>query len=113
SMNSQPDKLSRPQALDTAAPAGPRELLAGGLLVALVMTAMCLFGVWTRLAGQLAVFWPANALLLGLFMRFPRLDTASGWIGAATGHLLAGYLAGDALPVSVLLTLANFASVVS
>ncbi|WP_326536758.1 GGDEF domain-containing protein [Pseudorhodoferax sp.] len=119
-MNSQRDKLdelTRPHTLGPPAvaglPASPGQLLAGGVLIALIMTAVCLFGVWTRLAGQLAVFWPANALLLGLFLRFPRLDTAFGWIGAVVGHLLAGYLAGDALPISVLLTLTNFACVVS
>ncbi|KQP37136.1 sensor domain-containing diguanylate cyclase [Pseudorhodoferax sp. Leaf274] len=115
-LNSQRDKLSRPHKLETGPPdlpASPAQLLAGGVLVAAVIAAICLFGVWTRLAGQLAVFWPANALLLGLFMRFPRLDTPAGWAGACAGHLLAGYLVGDPLHMSVLLTLTNFASVVT
>lgn len=117
SMNSQPDELTRSQALPaagqaSAVPTGPVGMLVVGLLVAAIMVLACLFGVWTRLSGQLAVFWPANALLLGLFLRFPRLDIAAGWIGAAIGHLLSGHLVGDALPISVLLTLTNFASVV-
>lgn len=115
-MNSQRDKLTRPQKLEPsvpALPASPAQLFAGGVLVAAIMATVCLFGVWTRLAGQLAVFWPANALLLGLFIRFPRLDTAAGWIGACAGHLLAGFIVGDPLPISVLLTLTNFASVIT
>jgi diguanylate cyclase (GGDEF)-like protein len=115
SMNSQPDPLEHPPAAVAPAPrqrAGAAEHVGVLLLVCAFMVAACLFGVWTRLAGQLAVFWPANALLLGLFLRFPRADTAAGWIGAALGHLVAGHIAGDALPASVLLTLSNFASVV-
>lgn len=109
-MNSQDGELPPSQ----ASPArSARDLAVSGLLVATIVTCACLFGVWTRLAGQLAVFWPANALLLGLLLRYPRLDTPAGWVGAACGYLLAGQLAGDAPAASVLLTLSNFASVVT
>ncbi|MFT3717271.1 diguanylate cyclase [Pseudorhodoferax sp.] len=114
-MDSQRDSLQQADHPGAAAAASASlgDQLAGGLVVAAIVTAACLFGVWTRLTGQLAVFWPANALLLGIMLRYPRLDTTAGWVGAAAGYLLAGYLAGDALPISVLLTLCNFASVVS
>ncbi|WP_156373427.1 GGDEF domain-containing protein [Pseudorhodoferax sp. Leaf267] len=91
----------------------PFHWLQAGLLVACVVTLASLFGVWTRLAGQLAVFWPANALLLGVLLRFPRLDTASGWIGGAAGYMVGGWIAGDGLAALVLLTLGNFLSVVT
>lgn len=87
--------------------------LGVGLLMAGVVMLAALFGVWTRLAGQLAVFWPANALLLGLLLRFPRLDTPAGWLGATVGYLVSGWLAGDGAAALVLLTLGNFVSVLT
>lgn len=81
------------------------------LLLCLLVLLASMFGVWTRLAGQLAVFWPANAMLLGLMIRYPRFDTPVGWMGAAVGYLLGGYVVGDAPVLSVLLTMANFFSV--
>ena len=83
------------------------------LLLACAILLASMFGVWTRLAGQLAVFWPANALLLGLLLRFPRLDTPAGWIGAAAGYLIGGWLTGDTIPALVMLTLGNFVSVIA
>lgn len=98
----------------SAAP-GPASLhwLQIGLLTAAAVLLASLFGVWTRLAGQLAVFWPANALLLGLLLRFPRLDTPAGWLGAAAGYLISGWIAGDGAQALVLLTVGNFVSVVT
>jgi diguanylate cyclase (GGDEF)-like protein len=84
-----------------------------GLLVGGAVFIASLFGVWTRLAGQLAVFWPANALLLGLLLRFPRLDTPAGWIGAAAGYLIGGWVAGDGPLINVVLTIGNFVSVLA
>ena len=92
------------------------DAMAGGamgyaaLLCVLVLLAS-MFGVWTRLAGQLAVFWPANALLLGMLIRFPRFDTPAGWVAATLGYLLGGYVAGDAPLPNLLLTMGNLFSV--
>ncbi len=96
-----------------ASPSSSMHWLQSSLLLACVVLLASLFGIWTRLAGQLAVFWPANALLLGLLLRFPRLDTPSGWIGAAMGYLLGGWLVGDSIPVLVMLTVGNFVSVIA
>ncbi len=110
-----PDTVTEPStpALQAEQPLRLTALAGYALLVGAVVLLASLFGVWTRLAGQLAVFWPANALLLGLLVRFPRLDNTAGWIGAVLGYLAGGYLAGDPLRASVLLTLGNFASVVT
>ncbi|MER2207196.1 MAG: sensor domain-containing diguanylate cyclase, partial [Rhodococcus sp. (in: high G+C Gram-positive bacteria)] len=42
------------------------------LLVGVVVFVSCLVGILSRLPGTLAVFWPANALLLGILFRSPR-----------------------------------------
>jgi diguanylate cyclase (GGDEF)-like protein len=99
-----------PAALPDATARASTALQYAALLCVLVMLAS-LFGVWTRLAGQLAVFWPANALLLGLLIRFPRFDTPAGWIGATVGYLLGGQIAGDAPVTNILLTMGNLFSV--
>src|SRR5690606_29461641 len=59
-----------------------------------------------------ASFWPTNALLLGIFVRKRRLAMrGSSWLAALAGYLLAGTLAGDALPKNLGLTAANLAGV--
>ncbi len=44
-----------------------KEISLDALVVGVIVLSVCLFGIWTRPLGSLAVFWPANALLLGLF----------------------------------------------
>lgn len=36
----------------------------------------------------LAAFWPANAVLLGCMVRYPRLATPAGWAGGILGFFL-------------------------
>lgn len=81
-------------------------------LVAAAVFAACLFGILTRPLGNLAVLWPANALLLGLFLRFPSLAVPAGWIGAVCGYILADALTGGRPLTTLLLTVANLAGVV-
>jgi diguanylate cyclase (GGDEF)-like protein len=52
-----------------------RRAIAGAVACALAYLAAAALGIaFTREAGQIAVFWPANALLLGLLLRMPRRD---------------------------------------
>lgn len=51
-----------------------------------------LFGILTRPENMLAAFWPANALLLGTFVRNPHMVTARSWIAAILGYVLADML---------------------
>ncbi|HEY1170646.1 MAG TPA: ATP-binding protein [Verrucomicrobiae bacterium] len=76
-----------------------------------VVLGAALFGILTRPIGFLAAFWPANAVLLGLFIRKPHLAAVPGWVGAITGFLLADLLTGSQLLVTVLLSSANLATV--
>ncbi|MGK2285837.1 diguanylate cyclase [Pedomonas sp. V897] len=65
----------------------------------------------TRPLGFLAVVWPANAILLGLFVTWPELARRSGWLSALLGYLLAGNLSGDPLATNLWLTAANLGGV--
>ncbi|NVN10937.1 diguanylate cyclase [Nguyenibacter vanlangensis] len=85
-------------------------LLAAGV-VGLAVFAAAMFGVLTRPFGLLAESWPANALLLGLFIAFPTLARPGSWLAAVAAYLLADGLAGDTLLVNVWLTAANMAGV--
>lgn len=59
------------------------------------MFVACILGITTRLPGTLAVFWPANALLLGILLRSPRSATPATWICACLGFLAADAVTGS------------------
>ncbi|WP_349743736.1 MASE1 domain-containing protein [Roseateles cavernae] len=82
------------------------------LLGLLVMVA-ALLGIASRPMGQLASFWPANALLLGLLLRFPERCTPAGWLGACLGYLAADRLTGSDLHTTLLLTAGNLLGVIT
>ncbi len=67
------------------------------------------FGILTRPLGFLAAFWPANAVLLGLMVRWPHMAGKTGWLGAVAGYLVADMLDGNSLPLTLWLTAANLA----
>lgn len=81
-------------------------------LVLLLVLGACLMGIMTRPLGHLAALWPANALLLGLLVRYPRLASPAGWLGAVAGYVLADSMTGGSALQTLLLTLANLAGVV-
>ena len=60
---------------------------------------------------MLASVWPANAILLGLFVRHPSLASPAGWISAALAYLLADLLTGSSLGAAVALNAANLIGV--
>lgn len=72
---------------------------------------LALLGILTRPSGLLAAFWPANAVLLGLFVRWPRLADRWGWGAAALGLLAADLLTGNHWHKALLLTLSNLIGV--
>lgn len=77
------------------------------VLVFTLVLAACLFGIGTRPAGFLAAIWPANALLLGLFIRHPKFARPAGWCTALLAYLLADLLTGSTLRQTLLLTAGN------
>ncbi len=76
-----------------------------------VVFAASLLGILSRPTGLLAVFWPANAILLGLFVRMPHLATGRGWLVAALGYLAADLVTGSSTLNSLWLAAANLTGV--
>ncbi|WP_349919093.1 GGDEF domain-containing protein [Aeromonas veronii] len=99
-------KESRPQSV-------PSRLFP--LYALLWVTALvCLFsliGIFTRPPELLAAFWPANAVLLGIMLRYPRLASPAGWLGGIAGYLIAALFTDDSAIKTALLTLGNLAGV--
>lgn len=81
-----------------------------GILLA-VVAGLCWFGIITRPIGLLAVIWPANAVLLGLLVRSPRLSAPLPLIGAVAGYMIADLTTGGEFWRTMLLTLGNIAGV--
>ena len=90
-----------------AAGHGRASTLATPLLIGFVVLAACLFGIYTRPAHFLATLWPANAILLAIFMRMPGAARPTGWICAAIGYFVADLLTGSSVTMTVILTAAN------
>lgn len=78
-----------------------------GVLVFVIAIA----GILLRLTGQLSFFWIANAVLLGVMMRYPVFRTWSCWATATVGFVAADILTGSTWEKSVLLTAANLAGI--
>lgn len=88
-----------------------RDDVKAGCWVAVVVFLAALLGIFTRPTDYLASLWPANALLVGLMVRNPRLATPLGWIGAVIGYVAADTITGGALFKTVMLTGANLMGV--
>lgn len=99
---------------NTLPPAHAKELLSHNhkqllmaMLLGLAIFIAALMGILTRPIGFLASFWPANALLLGLLIRYPKLNHLFSWTLAALGYIAADYMTGSALMLTLALTAAN------
>lgn len=69
-------------------------------------------GILTRPLDLLAMVWPANALLLGLLLRYPERATVGGWLGGAAGLMAADLAMGSSIPTTLGLASANLSGVV-
>src|SRR5690606_27663742 len=78
-------------------------------LLGLALLVMCAawLGIATRPVGFLATIWPANAVLLGLFILYPRLATPGGWLAALVGYVAADLLMGGGWQLALRLSLVN------
>jgi|AGFS01.1.fsa_nt_gi diguanylate cyclase (GGDEF) domain len=81
------------------------------VLLGLVIFGLSLLGILTRIPGLLAALWPANAVMLGLLIRFPQLNRPAGWLMATLGYLAADLLANGPPGRTLLLTAANLSGV--
>ncbi|VEI19534.1 Probable diguanylate cyclase YcdT [Serratia plymuthica] len=85
--------------------------LQPALTVFILVFAACIFGIESRPIGFLAAFWPSNAVLLAVFVRYPGLVSRLGWVMAMLGYLTADLITGSALDKALLLNGANIAGV--
>lgn len=81
------------------------------LIIATVIFACCLIGIFTRPITFLALLWPANPVLLGLFLRFPKLNNFGGWLGAIIAYAIADLITGNSIELTLYLTISNLISV--
>lgn len=86
--------------------------LQPALTVFILVFAACIFGIESRPIGFLAAFWPSNAMLLAVFVRYPGLVSRLGWLMAILGYLTADLITGSTLDKALLLNGANIAGVV-
>lgn len=80
-------------------------------LLALTVLLLSLMGIYWRPLGQLSTVWPANAVLLGVFLRAPTLASTGGWLSAFTGFILADVVTGTPWSLALFLSLTNLCSV--
>ena len=85
--------------------------LGAPILLSLIVFVACLLGIVTRPVGFLATLWPANAVMLGLLVRFPKAAGWPGWLGAGSAYLAADLLTGASIDKAILLNAANMIGV--
>lgn len=72
------------------------------------ITLICAFiGILGRPLAFLSIFWVANAVLLGVFLRYRFLNNIGGWLGAFVAFMVADLITGGSLLVTLALSLAN------
>lgn len=81
------------------------------MLLGLGVFCLSLLGILTRPHFDLATFWPANALMLGLLVRFPSLARPTSWLSCALGFFLADALTGASLLSNIVLNGCNLAAI--
>lgn len=77
------------------------------MIVGIVIALCALIGILGRPMSFLAIFWPANAILVGLFLRFSSLKNMGGWLGACFAFIFADSITGNHLLLTLILTCAN------
>ncbi|MGX7704628.1 diguanylate cyclase [Methylobacterium sp. Gmos1] len=88
-----------------------RAVQDAGWTAAIVLPCALVAILTTRLLGPLALFWPANAILLGMLLRHPARASTAGWLGALVAFLAADRIAGTGWAPTLWLNLANMTGV--
>lgn len=84
---------------------------AQALGLGLATFVLCLFGIYSRPASDLAALWPANAFALGMMVRFPQLATGWSWLAIAAAYWAADGITGSSWQMNLLINTSNLASV--
>ncbi|WP_143242767.1 sensor domain-containing diguanylate cyclase [Agrobacterium tumefaciens] len=72
-----------------------------------------IFAILIKPVDSLAAFWPANAILLGMMVRFNRSATVYGWVAAFLGFSAAEFMTGHPVNVSLWFTTANMTGAIT
>lgn len=96
---------ARPPWLHALAP------MASVMGLGLCLFLACLAGILSRPTGFLSAFWPANAVLLGMLLRWPALAQRASWLVAMVVFVLADLFTGSSLLAAAWLTAANLCGV--
>lgn len=83
------------------------------VLIAIVICAAALAGVYSRPMGFLATFWPANSILAGLLVRARQSNRLLVLVGALIGYEVTGFIAGDPFWLGLQMTAANMVGAVT
>lgn len=95
------DSIPRPVTSDVQAALA----IGGAVLLAAIV------GILLRPVGNLSAFWPANAVLMGLMVRHPRLARPSSWIAATAAFIAADALTGSSWNKAFMLSACNLAGI--
>lgn len=102
---------ARPHAAAMPMPRALRSPQVGALFVGVLVFGFALLGIFTRPVGALAAFWPANAVLLGMLVRWPTLAHPFAWCAAAIALVSADLLTGGTWAKATHLSAANLVGV--
>ena len=89
------------------------EHIKAAAITGIIVFAACVLGILSRPMGHLAALWPANALLIGLFVRFPKLNNTFGWLGAILAYFMADIMTANNWSANLMLTAGNLVCVVT
>lgn len=85
--------------------------LTAPFALGLLVFAVAMAGILLRLTWHLSYFWIANAVLLGVLVRYPVFRTWSCGIASTIGFIAADAITGSGWEKSLLLTAANLAGI--
>lgn len=91
----------------------PRKHKNQALFLFIVTLCFATLGLYCRTNGALSLFWPCNALLLGLLVRFPALSTPLTFPAIYSAMVTADLLFGTPLNVSLGMDTANLSFIVT
>ncbi|ANF81774.1 hypothetical protein A3K93_05955 [Acinetobacter sp. NCu2D-2] len=86
-------------------------LFSSLIIIFIVIFAAACIGILTRPLSYSAFFWPANGILLGILIRYPRFRNFATFIGATLGYIVADIFSGNTFVLTLSLTLINFIAV--
>lgn len=83
------------------------------ILLFFITLCMAMLGLYCRTNAALSLFWPCNAMLLGLLVRFPQLSSALTFPAIYVGLVTADIAFGTHVAASMGMDAANLSFIVT